>query len=779
MIFTRVSLYLIHIAFLDHLLRQWPSEQYVQIKRSFFPRMGARFPLDQCIEAMKGVYSSMRLNQPIGSYGSSSGLAVNVDVANGTFWAGQSLAQAARNFCNARNRNLEWTVFRDLLSPIKDKFGHWAMSMDFRELRRMTKLRFTVKHRGKQVESTYTIKRFCFDPKYGGQGAHAKNVKFLYKDRKNPNAVEKEISIYDYFKETYKITLAQWFLPCVETTRNGIFPMEICNLAPNQQYKFKMSPDQTAKMIKFAVTRPKERLGAIQTGIGMLKWAQDPYLNHFGVKIDTNLTLSKARLLQNPEIQYTGAKINPGTSGRWDLRGKKFLAANPIPLESWGICIVEQCIDQPTLQNFLKVFIQTYIGHGGRVNNKNPFVHVHSRGSELSDAVISTRTGAGNQAKKEPQILIYILGDKNSVTYERLKKNMDCRFGIVSQMMNKVHVQKAQPQYCSNVCMKLNAKLGGTTSRVAGKDAKTTAGFFSEPTMIIGADVSHPSPGSPQASMAALTVSMDKEACRYAAQVQTNGIRVEMITKQNIRSMLIPLMNHWIATIGGGKTGPTHIYYFRDGVSEGQYQHVLEQEVATMKAMLKETFQADVKFTVVVCSKRHHVRIFPKDGDRVAGDQNGNPLPGTLVERDVTHPFEYDFYLNSHSAIQGTARPVHYHVLLDEARVDPTKFQNMIYQHCYQFMRSTTPVSLYPAVYYAHLASNRARAHEDVPSSSGPRGGQKFTEMHNKQQATGVAPTEASDSQKLPTEAKPLVGLGAMAQDPGQRKLINISMWYI
>ncbi len=35
----------------------------------------------------------------------------------------------------------------------------------------------------------------------------------------------------------------------------------------------------------------------------------------------------------------------------------------------------------------------------------------------------------------EPQILLYVLKDKNSVNYERLKKNMDCRFGIVSQSM--------------------------------------------------------------------------------------------------------------------------------------------------------------------------------------------------------------------------------------------------------------------------------------------------------------------------------------------------------
>lgn len=30
---------------------------------------------------------------------------------------------------------------------------------------------------------------------------------------------------------------------------------------------------------------------------------------------------------------------------------------------------------------------------------------------------------------------------------------------------------------------------------------------------------------------------------------------------------------------------------------------------------------------------------------------------------------------------------------------------------------------LVPAVYYAHLVSNRARSHEDVPASSGPQSG--------------------------------------------------------
>ena len=99
-----------------------------------------------------------------------------------------------------------------------------------------------------------------------------------------------------------------------------------------------------------------------------------------------------------------------------------------------------------------------------------------------------------------------------------------------------------------------------------------------------------------------------------------------------------------------------------------------------------------VNFTVIIAEKRHHMRMFPERG--LAADKNGNPVPGTLVDRDVTEPFGYDFYLNSHSAIQGTARPTHYTVIMDEENMKPDVLQTMIYEHVYQYMRATTPVSL-------------------------------------------------------------------------------------
>ena len=67
--------------------------------------------------------------------------------------------------------------------------------------------------------------------------------------------------------------------------------------------------------------------------------------------------------------------------------------------------------------------------------------------------------------------------------------------------------------------------------------------------------------------------------------------------------------------------------------------------------------------TYVVSIKRHHVRFFPRKED---ADRTGNCRAGTVVDRDIVHPTELDFYLQSHAGLLGTSRPAHYNVLYDD-----------------------------------------------------------------------------------------------------------------
>lgn len=95
-------------------------------------------------------------------------------------------------------------------------------------------------------------------------------------------------------------------------------------------------------MIKFAVSRPAQRKDSIRRGLELLKWDSDPFLNNYGLKIDPNMLKTEARILTAPTVLFgKKATVAPGFSGRWDLRGKQFLAGNHAPLRSWGVCVIK------------------------------------------------------------------------------------------------------------------------------------------------------------------------------------------------------------------------------------------------------------------------------------------------------------------------------------------------------------------------------------------------------------------------------------------------------
>ena len=94
-------------------------------------------------------------------------------------------------------------------------------------------------------------------------------------------------------------------------------------------------------MIKFAVTRPKERLESINHGLKALDWAGDVWHANYGLKINPNMITTNARVLEPPKVAFRGSVAEPKYSGRWDLKGKVFLEGNTMPLKSWGVCIMK------------------------------------------------------------------------------------------------------------------------------------------------------------------------------------------------------------------------------------------------------------------------------------------------------------------------------------------------------------------------------------------------------------------------------------------------------
>ncbi|CAB4008837.1 argonaute-2, partial, partial [Paramuricea clavata] len=113
--------------------------------------------------------------------------------------------------------------------------------------------------------------------------------------------------------------------------------------------------------------------------------------------------------------------------------------------------------------------------------------------------------------------------------------------------------------------------------------------------------------------------------------------------------------------------------------------------------------------------KRHHARFFAVDQKDQKGKSRNIPA-GTVVDTQICHPFEFNWYLCSHAGIQGTSKPALYHVLYDDSDFKSDDLQILTYQLCYTYVRCARSVSIVAPG--AHHVAFRARHHLKMDSST-------------------------------------------------------------
>ena len=93
-------------------------------------------------------------------------------------------------------------------------------------------------------------------------------------------------------------------------------------------------------------------------------------------------------------------------------------------------------------------------------------------------------------------MILFVFPFKAGFLYDKIKQLCDMKYNIVTQCMLKNNVfkmDKINLQVLGNICLKINSKLGGINHILA---AKSRPAILKRPVMVMGADVSHPSPES-------------------------------------------------------------------------------------------------------------------------------------------------------------------------------------------------------------------------------------------------------------------------------------------
>ena len=450
------------------------------------------------------------------------------------------------------------------------------------------------------------------------------------------------------------------------------------------------------------------------------------------------MTKVSGRMLDAPKVLYKDNHTPEAAVGGWNLRKSpkgqeptqfqkppKFEVAIPKAkggtLGNWGFLRLRDFSEtdhKPAVSAFMNNIANYGLRSTTPVSETLNYDEMREdffgpKGNSLEQTIAALRS-------KGLDILLITLPAKDTALYNRIKRYSDQNAGIHTVCVIEDGFLKRQGSYLGNVALKFNLKLGGINHTLRDIDL----GIVSQgKTMVVGIDVVHPSPGSGRASIAAMAGSIDKNLAQWPVDLRVQ-IREgqEMLDKigDMIKSRLALWMEHH-------KRYPENILVYRDGVSEGQYEQVLNEELDEMKKESQNLYdkarQPLPRFTLIIVAKRHHTRFFPF-GQNPPFTDKGNFEGGLVVERGITEPRTWDFFLQSHNAIQGTARPAHYVVLYDEIFTDgalhavhqkierdlsPTdRLQKLTNSLCYLFSRATKAVKIPAPVYYADIACERA-----------------------------------------------------------------------
>ncbi|CAK3879278.1 RNA interference gene silencing (Qde2) [Lecanosticta acicola] len=679
-------------------------------QNNFYPFHGhpgvEHYDLGAGLEALRGYFASVRpaVNR----------LLVNLNVTSGAFYKPMPLIQMMGEF----NGSLDQREAFLRMLKVKARYIRDGETKPF-----MSKQKTIVGFAKELRPPTFRVKRF----------GNANEVKFQFEDRNVKPPKRKEISVFDYFRQHHGITLKRPENPVLNVGTRAdpqYLPAELCEVFPGQAYRRLLSGDQTSEMLRFAARFPNLNAMSIAgtpsapgNGLRLFRLADpsgNPQANSvqpWGFTVGTDMITVPGRILASPQISYGSKSIQP-RGGSWNSADVKF--SKPGKFNRWQVLVINrqgrnalQAPPEPLIGNF-EGFLKNY---GISMGQRGPTQTLNLDALTVPNRASNDRQLNATFAKaKENRVDIFlvIIPEQDKWLYARIKYFGDVEHGVhtICSIGSKISKPQGQGMYFGNLALKFNLKGGGVSHTVANTVTKP----IDNNTMLVGIDVTHPSPGSSEGapSIACVVASVDPQMFQWPGSIRTQTGRQEMVAA--LEDMVHERLDVWQKKNG---RLPSKIVIYRDGVSEGQYSTVLENELPAFQKAFQKRYGAEQKWpkiAIIIVGKRHHTRFYPtrkEDADYNPQREKGswNPQPGTVVDRGIANKVLREFWLQAHQGLQGTARPAHYVVIKDELSFEADEMEQFTHHLCYLFNRATKAVSICPPAYYADLLCERGRAY--------------------------------------------------------------------
>ncbi|KAK0363717.1 hypothetical protein LTR59_009309 [Friedmanniomyces endolithicus] len=525
-------------------------------------------------------------------------------------------------------------------------------------------------------------------------------------------------------------------------------PADLLELDPDQPFPRQLSQHDMDKMLKAAQhTPPKTQLLIADEGLKTLGLTQTNAPSRL-IEIEPGLLQISGRRLLPPAIAYRGAtpqtpSLAPVNGASWYMHRSdgeepvKFFKTPSVRQEQ-GVHVLNFCtgVNGNKGEVMTKLINKRLQEHGISFRQSQPpgYTNVHqSLEAFETDETLKRYINERSKNTKEwpnSQLFLVLLHDAKSDSYARLKRVADQMLGLHNVCLTGPKFAKVDPTFglLTNLALKFNVKLRGQNHQVSAGTARNVVSAFAalekDETIVIGADVSHaPTQMSDCPSVAAVVGSLDGDYANFGGSMRLQASKQEVI--EDLADMVKERVIAYTLSHKARQL-PRNMIFYRDGVGEDQFDCARTVEIERVKTgfglaraeLSREQTPAvtvrpsEINLTFIIVGKRHHTRFFPLD--KANTDPTENVKPGLIIDSVITRPTDpknkhqiFDFFLQSHAALKGTAKSAHYIVLELGTGMTATKIQTITHNFCYNYARAAKGVSYAGPAYYADRLAER------------------------------------------------------------------------
>ena len=430
-----------------------------------------------------------------------------------------------------------------------------------------------------------------------------------------------------------------------------------------------------------------------------------------------------SRVLAAPRVLYARATSARVVQGMWSADASRLV--KPVALRSWSWIYLDPMRTElpakrsPTLTKALHrlatVLRRMGIFTTGRIPGKVLRFSNGPARAEINDAI------AFLQAKYRPSIILVILSTRAKRLGDLTRLACDFNLGMPAIELTEDWLVQADCERYARVGLRMNLKLGGQNHMINTLDLDF---FANDKTMVVGINVIVARSASQESSrtVAGLVASADSRLAQWPAEISVQRGRDPLI--HNLDEMLGSRIRYWAEN--HHHTLPQDILIYRSTASGWKHKAWVNQELPLIKnacraSKLMRHAQGDLpRITVVLVDENHDARFHPTADTE--GHSSGSPLAGTVVDRGIVEPRQWDFFLQSHNPTQGPNQPTRYFVIFDEVfrkrchahsnmRGPVDLLQNLTHALCYLSGETTKARSVCAPVHYASQVCARARSY--------------------------------------------------------------------